>query len=135
MAEAGYSGTPLSKKLGYKPGFRVKIVNQPENYWQLLIDLPEDVHEEMEGPYDLIHFFTSQRSELEKELPRLKEEIDKKGMLWISWPKKSSGVESDIDGNIVRATGLESGLVDAKVCAVDGTWSGLKFVYRLKDRK
>ena len=129
MSEAGYSGTPLHKKLGYKPGFRVKIVNPPENYWQLLVDLPEDVYEEIKGPYDLIHFFSTSKSELESELPALKEEVKKQGgMLWISWPKKTAGVESDLDGNVVRSAGLMTGLVDAKVCAVDKTWSGLKFV-------
>jgi len=134
---AGYSGTPLVKKLGYKSGFAALIMNEPGNYRELLGDLPEsaEIHKEpKQNLFDLIHFFTKEKLELELELPKLKMMLKKDGMIWVSWPKKASGVQTDIDGNGVRSTGLQTGLVDIKVCAVDEIWSGLKFVYRKKDR-
>ena len=90
---------------------------------------------ELEGPLDFIHFFTRKREDLEEGFPRLKRELSQKGMLWVSWPKGSSRVETDLDENVVREVGLKNGLVDVKICAVDETWSGMKFVYRLRDRK
>ena len=136
MSRSGYSGTPLFKKLGYKPGFKVMVVNEPDNYKDLLLEIPEGVVFGGEGgePLDMIHFFTLERIELELELPKLKEKISKEGMIWVSWPKKSSKVETDVDEHAVRSTGLLTGLVDIKICAVDEIWSGLKFVYRKKDR-
>lgn len=137
MNPAGYSGTPLAKKLGYKSGFRALIVNAPDNYLDLLFELPEDIDflDERNGMFDLIHFFTHNKRELEVELPKLKKLIPRDGgMIWVSWPKKSSKVATEVDDALVRKTGLMTGLVDIKVCAVDQIWSGLKFVYRKKDR-
>lgn len=133
---AGYSGTPLVKKLGIKPGFRAAILNPPENYSRTLGALPENVLflDPPQPPLDFIQFFIKECATLEAQFPHLKSLLAKTGMLWISWPKKSSKIPSDLDENIIRETGLQNGLVDVKVCAVDENWSGLKFVYRLKDR-
>jgi len=137
MKPAGYSGTPLAKKLGYKSDFRVLLVNEPNNYLDLLFELPSNIEftQSRSGLFHLIHLFTKDKQELEIELPKLKDLIHKEGgMIWVSWPKKSSKVPSEVDDAMVRNTGLKTGLVDIKVCAVDQTWSGLKFVYRKKDR-
>ena len=133
---AGYSGTPLARKLGIKPGSRVVTVNAPENYPQLLAPLPEGVTfpERLPAAAKFIHLFAHQRSLLEEQLPLLESILEADGMLWVSWPKKASKVATDVDENIVRQLGLAQGLVDVKICAVDAVWSGLKFVYRLKDR-
>lgn len=141
---AGYSGTPLAKKLGFKPGLRVVTLGAPANYVELLAPIPDGASIEVclpaaGGTCELpaaafIHFFTTERAVLEAELPRLKSALEKDGILWVSWPKKAAKVETDLDGNVVRELGLGAGLVDVKVCAVDATWSGLKFVFRLKDR-
>jgi len=131
---SGYSKTPLAKKLGIKAGYSIRLVNQPDYYLTLFDELP-DVHEAAAGEQvDFIHFFTKSMSELEKRLSDLKSDLKSTGILWVSWPKKAAKVDTDLDGNIVRKLGLESGLVDVKVCAVDEVWSGLKFMYRLKDR-
>lgn len=133
---AGYSGTPLLKKLGIKPDYTIWIINAPQNYFSLLGDLPNnvDIKTESGQNYQFIHFFTKSKSELVTQLPLLKSSLAKNGMLWISWPKKSAKVPTDLDGNIVRQLGLEAGIVDIKVAAVDEIWSGLKFVYRKEDR-
>lgn len=132
---AGYSKTPLLKKLGIKPGDRVRFVNAPENYAELLGPLPEAVQiVGDEENVNFIHFFSKSRVEFETQFHELKLALAKDGMLWISWPKKAAKVETDLDGNIVREFGLANGLVDVKVAAVDDIWSGLKFVYRLEDR-
>ena len=134
---AGYSGTPLAKKLGYKPGFNALIVNGIPHYHELLLDLPEGVSfgdSLADGPFNLIHIFSKQRDELENLLNTHKAALVPNGMIWVSWPKKSSKIPTELDGNAVRSTGLAAGLVDVKVCAVDEDWSGHKFVYRLKDR-
>jgi hypothetical protein len=133
---AGYSKTPLVKKLGLKPGFRLILLNAPQNYRQILGDLPENVTiaDTLAGPLDFIHFFTTSREALAAEFLRLKQALAPAGLLWISWPKRSANVETDLTEDIIRAIGLENGLVDVKVAAVDEIWSGLKFVYRLKDR-
>lgn len=133
---AGYSGTPLVQKLGIKPGFRAAILNPPDNYPETLGELPVNVLllDPPQPPLDFIQFFTKKRVTLEAQFPHLKSLLAKTGMLWISWPKKSSKIPSDLDENIIRETGLQNGLVDVKVCAVDENWSGLKFVYRLKNR-
>jgi len=133
---AGYSGTPLAKKLGFKAGFRVRFVGAPADYPKILGRLPADVTvaTATRGTFDLVHLFTKSAADLERQLPRLKAALAKDGMLWISWPKKTAGVATDLTGDVVRRLGLGSGLVDIKVCAVDETWSGLKFVYRRKDR-
>jgi hypothetical protein len=131
---AGYSGTPLPKKLGIKDHFRV-----------VLLDLPADVKAELKGalanchiakdtPVDFAMVFIKTASELEKQFPRFSKQPAPSGMLWVSWPKKTSGVATDLTENEVRRIGLEAGLVDVKVCAVNETWSGLKFVIRVKDR-
>jgi hypothetical protein len=134
---AGYSKTPLVKKLGIKPGFRVIILNAPESYAHTLGELPENVivANTLTGPLDFIHFFTTRRETLAAEFPQLKQALTPSGTLWISWPKRSARVETDLTEDIIRAIGLENGLVDVKVAAVDEVWSGLKFVYRLKDRQ
>lgn len=133
---AGYSKRSLVDKLGIKSGLTVYLVNPPENYDDTLGQLPTDVNllEQPQPAIDFIQFFTKSQLELEAEFPRLKEVMAVNGMLWISWPKKASKVKTDLNENIIREVGLANGLVDVKVCAVDETWSGLKFVYRLNDR-
>lgn len=142
---AGYSKRSLVEKLGIKPGFRVLFVNKPDGYSSLLGKLPKDL-EEATHQLDFIQFFTKERKESENNFPKLKDSMKKDGMLWISWPKsfrrKDGGSErsrttklsTDLNENIIRAIGLKNGMVDVKVIAVDETWSGLKFVIRLKDR-
>ena len=134
---AGYSGKPLFEKLGLKPAHRVFLWNAPQSYQAELKPLRELLKftTRPEGPLDFVHLFTDKRKQLEEQLSRLKKQLDQKGCIWISWPKKSAGVKTDLDENVVRNIGLNAGLVDVKVCAVDEIWSGLKFVYRLKDRK
>ena len=134
---AGYSGTPLVKKLGIKPGMRVLFVNPPEDYEATLGPLPESVVrlKATQPELDFIHFFAKQASELKAHLSELKSALARDGMLWISWPKNTSKVPTDLSESVVREIGLGAGLVDIKVAAVDAVWSGLKFVYRLADRK
>lgn len=133
---AGYSGTPLTKKLGIKPGFKILLINEPIYYYDLLEDLPAVVKsEEGDSNIDFIHFFVKERAELEERFDTLKSYLNINGMMWVSWPKKASKVITDVDDGVVRKTGLDHGLVDIKVCAVDEVWSGLKFVYRKEDRK
>ena len=134
---AGYSKRSLVDKLGIKPGFAIHFVNPPENYDDILGELPPDVTvaENLGTPLDFIQLFSQDRAELEAEFPGLKQAMVDTGMLWISWPKKSSKIVTDLNENVIRDVGLKNGLVDVKVCAVDEVWSGLKFVYRLKDRK
>ncbi len=131
---AGYSQTPLVKKLGIKPGTKIAILHPPDDYAQTLGSLPDAVVESPDGPLDFIQFFTRDRFELEQEFPVLKARLAKDGALWISWPKASSKVNTDLTENLIRDIGLSHQLVDVKVCAVDNIWSGLKFVYRLNDR-
>ena len=134
---AGYSKTPLVKKLGIKLGFKIHFANPPDNLQSLLGELPEKTTTivELNGLVDYIHLFTKSKDELQTQFPILKAALAQNGLLWISWPKKASKVMTDLDENVVRGVGLQNGLVDVKVCAVDEIWSGLKFVYRLKDRK
>lgn len=135
---AGYSGTPLVKKLGFKTGFRAALVNPPKNFQSELDPLPDNVVLFSGTPpkdLDLVVLFTDAKQTLAKEFPRLAKKLVPNGMLWIAWPKKASGVPSDLSENIVRDLGLQAGLVDVKVCAINDIWSGLKFVYRLADRK
>jgi hypothetical protein len=130
----GYSGTPLPKKLGIKAGFRVRLANAPA---EVRAELREALAECEMKAGDLLDFamvFTKSRLELTKEFSRMAKLLAPAGMLWVSWPKKSSGVASDLDENLVRGIGLDAGLVDVKVCAVTEVWSGLKFVRRVKDR-
>ena len=134
---AGYSGTPLAQKLGFKEGFRAGLVNPPKDFRKELGDLPAQVEifvGNLRRPLDLIVLFTDSKRNLKREFSRLAQKLANNGMLWISWPKRSSGVATDLSENIIREIGLDAGLVDVKVCAVNDIWSGLKFVYRLKDR-
>jgi hypothetical protein len=135
---AGYSDTPLAKKLGIKAGFRVGFVNSPKGFKEELGSLPADVRisvGQLTKPLDLIILFTYSERKLKLEFPLLAENLSVNGMLWVAWPKKSSGVPTDLSFDNVQQTGLHAGLVDVKICAVNEIWSGLKFVYRLKDRK
>jgi len=136
MKTSGYSGTGLAKKLGIKNGFNIKIVNYPDYYFELFADFPSETHHifDKKMKKNFIHYFARTIAELEKDIRQLSEEIEQNGIIWISWPKKSSKVETDLNGNIVREIGLKTGLVDIKVCAIDEIWSGLKFVIPLKDR-
>ena len=134
---AGYSGTPLVKKLGIKGGFRLALLQAPAHYSGLLGALPEDVsidHELTAGDYDFVHAFYVDRAEYEAEFSLLKSAIHKHGMIWISWYKKAAKMPTDITEDVVRDVALAGGLVDVKVAAVDAQWSGLKLVYRVKDR-
>jgi hypothetical protein len=137
MKTAGYSSTPLAKKLGLKNGHKIKIVNDPIEYFDLFEEFPSDVNiiDDDKTKKDFIHYFTTSASQLRQDIKLLKHEIEENGMIWISWPKKSANVETDLDGNLVREIGLKNGLVDIKVCAVNEVWSGLKFVIPVKDRK
>jgi hypothetical protein len=135
---AGYTQTPLVKKLGIKAGQSVAIVNAPKQFLaHELQPLPERVKVEpatTRGQLDFIMLFVSLEKTLQKELPKLKKKLTPDGALWVSWPKKSSGVQTNLSFGVVQQLGLKTGLVDVKICAVNDIWSGLKFVYRLKDR-
>ncbi|MDX1439334.1 MAG: DUF3052 family protein [Rubricoccaceae bacterium] len=131
----GYSGTPLVRKLGYKDGFVVHLINVPANYLELVQPVPENVHfSDSATQADLVHLFTNETAELERTLPQLLDQIKRDGMIWVSWPKRASNVLSDISEDRIRETALPLGLVDVKVCAVDKTWSGLKLVIRKEHR-
>jgi hypothetical protein len=131
----GYSGTPLPKKLGIKAGFRVRLANTPADVCaELRSALAECSVAKQGDALDFAMIFTKSRAELAKEFSRMPKLLAPAGMFWVSWPKKSSGVASDLDENLVRGIGLDAGLVDVKVCAVTEVWSGLKFVRRVKDR-
>ena len=132
----GYSGTPLPKKLGIKDGFRVRLQNAPaEVRAELKTELAAcKMQGDGKDPIDFAMIFTKSQADLDREFKKLSRQLAPAGMLWVSWPKKSSGVATDLDENVVRDTGLAAGLVDVKVCAVTDVWSGLKFVRRLKDR-
>ena len=135
MKTIGYSGTPLYKKLGIKAGQRAWFSGNPSGYEDELRNIGDFQRVPKLGKgLDFLHFFTASRKTLTAEIPKLRDAMSTNGTLWISWPKKAAGVPTDVDENIVRAIGLKAGLVDVKVCAVDETWSGLKFVFRLKDR-
>lgn len=132
----GYSGTPLPKKLGIKDGFHVRLIEVPR---EVVAELKSSLEKcklagDATAPLDFAMLFTKSADALKKEFPRIGRNLAPTGMLWISWPKKSSGVPTDLNENIVRDIGLAAGLVDVKVCAVTEVWSGLKFVRRLKDR-
>jgi hypothetical protein len=133
---AGYSGKPLVQKLGIKEGWKIAILAAPKDFAKTLGKLPAGVtlSKQLHGPLDFIQYFAKSKADLEKIFPELKQALSQNGSLWISWPKGSSGVATDLNENIVRDIGLANGIVDVKVCAVDETWSGLKFVFRLKDR-
>jgi len=134
---AGYSGTPLPKKLGIKPGFRVALPGLPADVKSELKDALAGciTAKDGKGPLDFAMIFTRSSAELRKEFAALARKLVPAGILWVSWPKKSSGVATDLDESLVREIGLKAGLVDVKVCAVSEIWSGLKFVIRVRDRK
>ena len=132
----GYSGTPLPKKLGLKDGFHVRLIEAPS---EVVAELKPSLEKcalarNPKTPLDFAMLFTKSTATLKKEFPQIGKNLAPAGMLWISWPKKTSGVPTDLNENIVREIGLDAGLVDVKVCAVTDVWSGLKFVRRLKDR-
>jgi hypothetical protein len=133
---AGYSGTPLSKKLGLTDGLVVYLYNYPEKYFDWLDPLPQNivVKNKLSGDFDFIHLFVTEARRFQTEFVKSSKHLKKTGMLWVSWPKKSAKIATDLDENVIRDFGLQEGLVDVKVCAVDDVWSGLKFMYRLKDR-
>ena len=137
MKTSGYSGTPLARKLGIKQGFKICILNSPDYYYSLFDELPDELQEieDREVKKDFIHYFASSVAQLEEDLPNLRQEIEENGMIWVSWPKKTSKIESDLNENIIREMALAIGLVDVKVCAVDEVWSGLKLVIRIENRK
>jgi hypothetical protein len=125
------------EKLGIKEGVDLIVLNAPSGYEKTLGALPANVKVKtrLQGPFGFLHFFCTKKSELESRFPALKRELAPDGMLWISWPKRSSKVPTDLNENVIREIGLKNGLVDVKVCAVDEIWSSLKFVFRTKDRK
>jgi hypothetical protein len=138
MSDAGYSGTPLAQKLGFKDGSRVLFLDLPQSLSSLASSrdfaaadcLRVDDLERAEGPYAAIHLFTAARAVLEQAVQRLMALVARDGMIWVSWPKKASKVATDITEDVIRAVVLPLGLVDVKVCAVDEVWSGLKLVIR-----
>ena len=133
---AGYSKKSLVEKLGIKSGANIILLNAPDGYDRVLGELPLDVFvaASLGSSLDFIQFFTREREDLDATFPALKQALAYDGALWISWPKGSSKVATDLNENVVREIGLREGLVDVKVIAVDEVWSGLKFVYRVKDR-
>src|SRR6185369_10312856 len=134
---AGYSSTPLPKKLGIKENSRLAFVNAPAGFQDYLGPLPAsaEVVKRLTKPLDLVLFFVTTERVLAKEFSKLADKLTTNGMIWIAWPKKSSGVTTDLSFERVQRIGLDAGLVDVKICAIDETWSGLKFVFRLRDRK
>ncbi|MBI3942422.1 MAG: DUF3052 family protein [Chloroflexi bacterium] len=137
MSSAGYSPKPLAEKLGLKAGIRAAVLHPPPHYAELIGErytqvewVPED-----EEKLDFIHLFVTYRAELEDAFPQATGRLVKEGTLWVSWPKQSSAYHRDLNETLVREIGLAQGLVDVKIAAIDRDWSGLKFVYRLKDRK
>ena len=131
----GYSGTPLAQKLGLKPAMRVLAMNAPPDLRALLPGAPSDlVWLARLASFDCALAFAESASELRAMFTKLEPKLAQDGMIWIAWPKKSAGIKTDLDENTVRAIGLDTGLVDVKVCAIDVTWSGLKFVRRVRDR-
>ncbi len=130
----GYSGTPLPKKLGIKEKFRVALLDMPAEVKGELKSALASCDMAKDGPVDFAMIFVKSAAELKKQFSRFAKQLAPAGMLWVSWPKKASGVGTDLDENEVRRIGLDAGLVDVKVCAVSEIWSGLKFVIRVKDR-
>jgi hypothetical protein len=133
---AGYSGTPLVRKLGIKPGARLGLIGEPFGFDATLGALPPgvEIRRRARGPLDVTVAFFSERRKLERRLPALEKALAADGSLWIAWPKRASGVPTDVTESAVRELGVAAGLVDNKVCAIDAVWSGLRLVYRLRDR-
>jgi hypothetical protein len=131
---AGYSGTPLVRKLGLREDQALRYVAAPPGFRELIGPLPAGAHESADGPYDLIVLFASERAILAEAIPAQLAAMEQAGMLWVAWPKRASKVPTDITEDVVREIALPTGLVDNKVCAIDATWSGLRLVIRLRDR-
>ena len=136
MAEKSYAHVPLISKLGLKPGKKMYVQGAPDNYFQILGELPEGVIvcDSLELDMDFIHIFVKRSNQLADLLPALKRALKKDGMLWISWPKRTSRIDTNLSDTRVIDIGVMNGLVDIKVASIDSNWSALKFVYRLKDR-
>ena len=136
LRTAGYSGTPLARKLGIAAGHEVFLVDPPANYRELVAPLPEGVRfvAGIGKTTDLVHVFATERAKLEKAIRAAMAKLPREGVIWASWPKKSSRVPTDITEDTVREIALPLGLVDVKVCAVDDVWSGLKLVVRRENR-
>ncbi len=136
---AGYSGTPLTQKLGIKPGHRVAFVRVPPAVNRMLEHLPPDVvvHRGLTGraAFDIVLLFVTQRDELQRDLPRVRRRMAPAAGFWVAWPKRASRVATDLTEDVVREVALPTGLVDNKVCAIDETWSGLRLVIRLANRE
>jgi len=137
MKASGYSGTPLARKLGIKSNFTMGLLHQPDHYFDLFTDMPPNIRivKERKTKKDLIHYFATSVSRLERDIKGLRQEMEDDGALWISWPKKAAKMKTDLNENVIRDIALRNRLVDVKVCAIDEVWSGLKLVIRLKDRK
>ncbi|HWH13926.1 MAG TPA: hypothetical protein VNT51_04215 [Miltoncostaeaceae bacterium] len=135
-AREGYSGTPLARKLGIASGHRVALLGAPAGIEDLLAPLPGDVRllRRARAPIDVALLFVHDAAALRRRLPAAQAAMTPAGALWVAWPKRASGVPTDVTEDVVRAAGLARGLVDTKVCAVDATWSGLRLVTRLRDR-
>lgn len=134
---AGYSGTPLPQKLGIKPRLTLVIIDAPTSYGRLLGAIPEGVtfSDRLKPDSSFVHVFVKKRNELAKRLSVVREKIADTGTVWVSWPKKSAGVPTDVTEDVVRAVALPLGFVDVKVCAINETWSGLKLMVRRENRK
>ncbi len=137
MATTGYSGTPLVKKLGINAGMKILVKHEPKAYWNWVSPLPEGVIVKARASSGLgfVHLFVTSQRTFMSEVLAARKSISPDGMIWISWPKKASNVETDLNENIIRDFALKNGLVDVKVCAVDEVWSGLKLVIPVKLRK
>ena len=133
---SGYSRTPLVRKLGIKDKFKIRLINSPENYFDLLGELPSDLKfiQRKSKEVDFIHLFAKDIKTFEKYFYKIKDEIKKDGMIWVSWYKKASKIPTDMSEDVIRNTAIANGLVDVKVCAVDERWSGLKIVWRKENR-
>jgi hypothetical protein len=134
---AGYSGTPLVRKLGFRPGARVYLINPPKGYLDLLGADAQGIEfsQSPQPPEEFVHLFVTRRSELSRQLARLREQVSDQAIVWVSWPKRSSAIHSDITDQVIRDVALPLGFVDTKVCAVDQVWSGLKLMIRRSERK
>lgn len=133
---AGYSGTPLARKLGIKAGTTIALIDEPAEFRDLLDQLPDDVRfrTDLRAKPDLAIAFFTERSRLRQRLPALARAVHPDGGLWLAWPKKTSGMATDLDGNAIRELGLAAGVVDIKVAAISDTWSGHRFAHRVANR-
>jgi hypothetical protein len=134
---AGYSGRPLAQKLGIKPGMTVVTLHEPPNYRRLLDSMTDEVKfaDRVTDGCDFVHLFATRRSEIQRQLKQLRTKLADTGIVWVSWPKKSARVPTDVTEDIIRTVALPLGFVDVKVCAVDDIWSGLKLMIRRENRR